>query len=340
MYCVPTPQSHPHRWSNSALTIAAHYVRDRTTNTSKAICALQGNTRWAVTGTPLQNRVGDLATICQFLRVYPYDDPKIFDSDMIQIWKTAPNEVAVGRLKRLLRCILLRRAKGTIELPYRTDNVVTLKFNDDERTHYNEVESSILRDIDVALYQPTNASQGAILSVLQRINELRLICNLGVHRRRPSKRRLESTIDIWDSASAQKAFDALASADSLACVQCGLILNTVEVENMLGANLGNKICTPWLYQCLRIACASCFSQSSDISCGHDAPCPRASVSHSARSRSITASPSRGPVETVLPTKIRGLIADLEKLSTQTKWSVSILTRPGSPNAHSSSFPLP
>jgi SWI/SNF-related matrix-associated actin-dependent regulator of chromatin subfamily A3 len=326
--CVSLPDRHPRLMSSSLLTLAAHYVRDRATNTSKAICALQGNARWAVTGTPLQNRVGDLATICQFLRVFPYDDPKRFDSDMIQIWKTAPNEVAVGRLKRLLRCILLRRAKGTIDLPHRTDNVVTLKFNDDEREHYSEIEKSIARDIDDALEQQTNTSQGALLSVLQRINELRLICNLGVHRRRVSKRPLESTFDRWDSFSAQKAFEALASVENLACVQCGLNLSTVDVDDMLGTHLANNNYTPQLYQCLRMACASCFWQNSDLlCCGHNPSCPRAPVSHSARSRSNTASPSCEAVETVLPTKVKALVTDLKKLPSQTKWSVTLLPGP-------------
>jgi SWI/SNF-related matrix-associated actin-dependent regulator of chromatin subfamily A3 len=245
---------------------------------------------------------------------------------MIQIWKTAPNEVAVGRLKRLLRCILLRRAKGTIDLPHRTDNVITLRFNDDERAHYDEIEKIIASDIDNVLEQQIETSRGAFLSVLQRINELRLICNLGVHRRRVSKRPLECTFDSWDSFSAQKAFEALASADNLACVQCGLNLSTVEVDDMLGTNLSNKDCTPQLYQCLRIACASCFWQNSDpLCCGHDPPCPRAPVSYSARSRSNTASPSREPVEIVLPTKVKALVTDLNKLPSQTKWSVQPTT---------------
>jgi SWI/SNF-related matrix-associated actin-dependent regulator of chromatin subfamily A3 len=241
---------------------------------------------------------------------------------MIQIWKTAPNEVAVGRLKRLLRCILLRRAKGTIDLPHRTDNVITLRFNDDERAHYDEIEKSIASDIDNVLEQQIETSRGAFLSVLQRINELRLICNLGVHRRRVSKRPLELTFDRWDSFSAQKAVEALASADDLVCVQCGLNLSTMEVGDMLGTNLANKDCTPQLYQCLQMACASCFWQNSDpLCCGHNPPCPRAPVSYSARSRSNTASPSREPIEIVLPTKVKALVTDLNKLPSQTKWSV-------------------
>jgi SWI/SNF-related matrix-associated actin-dependent regulator of chromatin subfamily A3 len=118
----------------------AHYVRDRSTNISKAICRLRGGCRWAFTGTPLQNRLGDLVTICQFLRVYPYHDPRKFDSDTTAIWKAGQNTIAVARLKRLLRCILLRRSKGIVDLPRRIDKVISLCLSDKERSHYNSVK--------------------------------------------------------------------------------------------------------------------------------------------------------------------------------------------------------
>ncbi|KAF2129963.1 hypothetical protein P153DRAFT_227886 [Dothidotthia symphoricarpi CBS 119687] len=115
----------------------AHYVSDNSSSTSKAICALEANARWAVTGTPLQNRLGDIATICQFLRVYPYGDPAAFEKDMIVPWKTGHNDIAITRLRRLLQCILLRRTKGVVVLPSRTDLKFTLKLSGEEQCHYN-----------------------------------------------------------------------------------------------------------------------------------------------------------------------------------------------------------
>jgi SNF2 family DNA or RNA helicase len=65
------------------LTFQAHYVGNYQSSTFTAICSLKAQARWAVTGTPLQNRLGDIATMCQFLRVYPYGDRKAFHRDII-----------------------------------------------------------------------------------------------------------------------------------------------------------------------------------------------------------------------------------------------------------------
>ncbi|KEG11426.1 putative DNA repair protein [Trypanosoma grayi] len=62
---------HSIKWSRIVLD-EAHRIKGRNTSTSRAAFALVGENRWCLTGTPLQNRVGDVYSLIRFLRMTPY----------------------------------------------------------------------------------------------------------------------------------------------------------------------------------------------------------------------------------------------------------------------------
>lgn len=50
----------------------AHLIKDRSTSTAKAVFNLVSLYKWCLTGTPLQNRVGELYSLIRFLRIDPH----------------------------------------------------------------------------------------------------------------------------------------------------------------------------------------------------------------------------------------------------------------------------
>jgi DNA repair protein RAD16 len=50
----------------------AHCIKTRTTMTAKACFALKTNYRWCLTGTPLQNRIGEFFSLIRFLNITPF----------------------------------------------------------------------------------------------------------------------------------------------------------------------------------------------------------------------------------------------------------------------------
>jgi len=50
----------------------AHSIKDRTSSTARSAFALKAERRWCLTGTPLQNRVGELYSLLRFLRIDPF----------------------------------------------------------------------------------------------------------------------------------------------------------------------------------------------------------------------------------------------------------------------------
>ena len=50
----------------------AHHIKERTSNTSRSAYALQSDFKWCLSGTPLQNRVGELYAMIRFLGGDPF----------------------------------------------------------------------------------------------------------------------------------------------------------------------------------------------------------------------------------------------------------------------------
>ncbi|KAL5034255.1 hypothetical protein BDV3_003821 [Batrachochytrium dendrobatidis] len=50
----------------------AHYIKDRSCNTARSAFALKRDYKWSLSGTPLQNRVGELYSLIRFMDVHPY----------------------------------------------------------------------------------------------------------------------------------------------------------------------------------------------------------------------------------------------------------------------------
>lgn len=59
----------------------AHYIKSRTTMTSKACLALNTTYRWCLTGTPLQNRIGEFFSLVRFLKIEPFANYLCRDCD-------------------------------------------------------------------------------------------------------------------------------------------------------------------------------------------------------------------------------------------------------------------
>ncbi|CAJ2654829.1 unnamed protein product [Trifolium pratense] len=62
---------HAVKWQRIILD-EAHCIKSRHCNTTKAVLALESSYKWALSGTPLQNRVGELYSLVRFLQIVPF----------------------------------------------------------------------------------------------------------------------------------------------------------------------------------------------------------------------------------------------------------------------------
>jgi SNF2 family DNA or RNA helicase len=139
----------------------AHAIKTARTATAQAARALRADFRLALTGTPVENRLDDLASIFEYLNpgllgrpaalraigevsVEPLAGAGAVPGDAKQ------RELAQARvLGRVLRPFLLRRTKEQVltELPAKTEVVVTCRLEDAERQRYDELRAFYRRSL-------------------------------------------------------------------------------------------------------------------------------------------------------------------------------------------------
>ncbi|KAI4593875.1 hypothetical protein KJ359_008918 [Pestalotiopsis sp. 9143b] len=307
------------RWRRIVLD-EAHFIRNGNSRMAQAICALHSQARWAVTGTPVQNRLGDLASLLKFIRAHPYAEPKQFDADISQLWKSGKDEEAVKRLKRLASCMLLRRAKTTIELPPRTDLECPVHFDGEERDAYSRLHQQAIVKIDEVLQSNHGASKSnTFVNVLQQIEALRLFCSLGLryHTRHQASDTSNKQGGNWNK-TAQSVFNTQGQMGSVTCLQCA---SNLDLTESLFDDSNQSRQEARFFKCLKFLCTECTRKSrSAIQCGHRPSCSVAAVSTDINAFEETDDLDLRGISSPLqfPSKVKALIADLQSLPSDTK----------------------
>jgi hypothetical protein len=291
---------------------------------AQSIFELDAVSRWAVTGTPIQNHINDLAALLKFLNVYPYSEKRVFDADISHHWKSGNDGEAVKRLKRLAGCLLLRRSKTTVQLPPRHDQVCHVEFQPRERELYNSLRTRAIARIDDSLLAVNHGvgTATSFISILQQIEAMRMVCDLGLLY--PSRHEIPNTSlqsQDWREAS-QRAFNLRLEMGPIQCFSCSFSFDGAP-DPFNDAESVSLLYT----QCLRCICPGCARGKAQgaskipAGCGHNPPCPIAPVS--TNPSGLEEPPLSLPLSTThaaayMPTKVRALIGDLKRVPVGTK----------------------
>ena len=242
----------------------AHMIREQATRQSQAICAVSASRRWAVTGTPVQNRLEDLGSLVKFLRVQPFSDRGGFAQFILSPFKNGDTEV-IPKLRVLVDSITLRRLKDTIDLPGRHDHIVRLEFDEDEKKLYDWFAKDSQNKLNIIANTKLKGLGGKSYShILRAILRLRLICAHGKELLNDEDLRIteglskDNAIDVESEGSApvlgpRQAYEMLMLAresDTDTCVSCSKNVvprNNDDENNVIGTML----------PCYQIVCRDC-----------------------------------------------------------------------------------
>ena len=251
----------------------AHMIREQATRQFQAICALQAQRRWAVTGTPVQNRLEDLGALIRFLRVKPFSDKGGFSQYILSPFKNADPEI-LPKLRLLVDTITLRRLKDRIDLPPRRDQIIRLPFSEEESQLYEW----FARDSDkkmriIAGEQKKSLGGKTYVHILRTIMRLRLICAHGRELLGEEDLRLvegfsmNNAIDLEDTAEdndkpvlgSRQAYEMLMllkETDADSCAQCARSIGPNDSENALN---DKDDVIGYMLPCYQIVCKDCLA---------------------------------------------------------------------------------
>src|SRR5699024_4039575 len=181
----------------------AQYLKNSHTQNAKTIKQIKADTRYALTGTPIENSLSELWSIFDFIMpgylfTYKkfkttYETPIIKDND----------ENAMEKLKMLIQPFILRRNKKEVlkELPEKTVTILNNEMNEEQRKIYMsylvQVKEEITQQIDINGFEK---SQIKILAALTRLRQICCHPSLFIENYKDGSSKLNQCIEIIEDA--------------------------------------------------------------------------------------------------------------------------------------------
>ncbi|EAQ87602.1 hypothetical protein CHGG_04221 [Chaetomium globosum CBS 148.51] len=224
----------------------AHIIRRSATAFYRACDDLHANSRWCLTGTPIQNKLADIGALFAFIRAEPFTRASVFRKWIeIPFEQSLENSTAVkNRLVMLLEALCLRRTKDAVQLPGLRQRMRTLEFSPAEREQYENTKKTLARTIR---QRAGGAEKSSKFGLFQANLQMRLLCNHGTFQK-PFSWHSRSPLD-----EREVVVSALGQTGEITCSVCQLpmpILGSSWLGNGFGA------------QCAHVLCAECIEESS------------------------------------------------------------------------------
>lgn len=145
----------------------AQYIKNTTTLVAKASYLINSKYKLALTGTPVENHIGELFSIFRFL--IPSILPKGYS-----LGKIKSNESSMKAIMRGLMPFILRRTKSEVltDLPEKTESVLYCQFEKKQEEIYNEMKTFYQKSLtQVASKGSSGKSKIQILEALLRMRQ-------------------------------------------------------------------------------------------------------------------------------------------------------------------------
>ncbi|MCW5206040.1 DEAD/DEAH box helicase, partial [Desulfobulbus sp. F5] len=151
----------------------AQSIKNAATKRSKASMRLKAKFRLITTGTPIENHLGELWNLFNFINAGLLGTYKQFNTRFGIPIEKHNDRIARRQLKKLIRPFMLRRIKSQVldELPPRTEITLRVEMKKSEMMFYEAIRQQALENIE-----GSDPKAGRHLQILAEIMRLRRAC--------------------------------------------------------------------------------------------------------------------------------------------------------------------
>lgn len=158
-----------------AIADEAQYIKNNNTQNARAIKIINAETRYALTGTPIENSLSELWSIFDYIMPgYLFGHKKFKEEYETPIVKDE-DERAMEKLKQLIEPFVLRRVKKEVltELPDKTVTVLYNEMGEEQKELYKSYLAIAKKEVKQEISENGfEKSQIKILSLLMRLRQI------------------------------------------------------------------------------------------------------------------------------------------------------------------------
>ena len=154
----------------------AHAVKNHDAQAAEAIRALDARHRVCLSGTPIENHLGELWSLFDFLNPGLLGGKMEFHTAFRQPIELQGDKVRLDALRELVRPFILRRTKDAVapELPAKTHLVNSIELDGAQRELYESIR--IAAHADVRAHIKQRGLAGSTIAILDALLKLRQVC--------------------------------------------------------------------------------------------------------------------------------------------------------------------
>ena len=162
---------------HSIILDEAHLIKNNSTATYKAVCKLNSRIRLCLTGTPLENHLGELKNIYDFILPGYLGSDDYFKKNFINPIDKQTDKDKVLELQKLIHPFKMRRTKKEVlkDLPPKVEDIRHCALSSDQTKMYHEVLS--LRANPLIEQLEDSETKVSYLHVFATLTMLKQVCN-------------------------------------------------------------------------------------------------------------------------------------------------------------------